>query len=177
MRLVLLHGAPGVGKLTTGRELSALTGFPIFHNHLTLDMLASVFDFASEPFCALREQIWLAVMARAAREKLPGLIFTFVFEPTVAPGFYSRLRAAVEAEGGSVHPVELRCSLEENLRRVESEERRRFLKTRDAAMVRGGIESGDYIAGEPLPGNIVIDITSLPAGASAREIVSRLGLG
>jgi tRNA uridine 5-carbamoylmethylation protein Kti12 len=49
MKLVFLHGAPAVGKLTVARELSALTGFRLFHNHLTVDLATSLFTFGSEP--------------------------------------------------------------------------------------------------------------------------------
>ncbi len=35
MQLVFLYGPPGVGKLTVGNALSALTGYKLFHNHLT----------------------------------------------------------------------------------------------------------------------------------------------
>jgi shikimate kinase len=31
MKLIVLHGPPGVGKLTVGRELAGLTGYALFH--------------------------------------------------------------------------------------------------------------------------------------------------
>jgi hypothetical protein len=36
MDLVFLYGPPAAGKFTVGRELAAITGFGLFHNHLTL---------------------------------------------------------------------------------------------------------------------------------------------
>jgi tRNA uridine 5-carbamoylmethylation protein Kti12 len=54
MRLVFIYGLPATGKLTVARELSSLTGFRLFHNHLAVDLLLSLFDFESEPFVALR---------------------------------------------------------------------------------------------------------------------------
>ena len=41
MELIVLHGPPAVGKLTVGREASALTGFPLFHNHLVVDTVTA----------------------------------------------------------------------------------------------------------------------------------------
>jgi cytidylate kinase len=55
MDLVSIHGPVAAGKLTVARELSHLTGFRLFHNHLTVDAVAAVFDFGSEPFILLRE--------------------------------------------------------------------------------------------------------------------------
>src|SRR5262245_57362571 len=66
MRLIFIYGAPAAGKLTVARELAALTGFALFHNHLVVDAVASVFPFGSESFSKLREQWWLAMMGEAA---------------------------------------------------------------------------------------------------------------
>jgi len=57
MRLVFLFGLPGSGKLTVAREPSALTGWKLFHNHLTVDLLLAVFPFGCKEFIELREQI------------------------------------------------------------------------------------------------------------------------
>ena len=69
MDLVFMHGPVAAGKLTVARELSHLTGFRLFHNHLTVDAVAAVFDFGSEPFILLREQIWLAIFREAAHRR------------------------------------------------------------------------------------------------------------
>jgi tRNA uridine 5-carbamoylmethylation protein Kti12 len=54
MQLIFLHGLPGVGKLTVARELAKLTGFNVFHNHLAVDLVESIFAFGSQPFVELR---------------------------------------------------------------------------------------------------------------------------
>ena len=59
--LVFLHGPAASGKLTTARALGQLTGYPVFHNHLVVDMLTLIFPFGSKEFVALREQFWIAV--------------------------------------------------------------------------------------------------------------------
>ena len=47
MNLVLLYGPPAVGKMTVGAQLSQLTGYPLFHNHLTVDLGLLFFPFGS----------------------------------------------------------------------------------------------------------------------------------
>ena len=71
MKLIVLFGMPATGKLTVGQELAALTGFKLFHNHLVVDLLLSVFEFGSPGFVELREKIWLSVVRAACREGLP----------------------------------------------------------------------------------------------------------
>jgi hypothetical protein len=41
--LVFLHGPAASGKLTVARALEAAVGFPVFHNHLVVDLLTTVF--------------------------------------------------------------------------------------------------------------------------------------
>lgn len=106
MHLVFLHGKAASGKLTTARELSSLLGYPVFHNHLVVDMLSGIFPFGSEPFVCLREQMWMSVFSDAA-EIGRSIVFTFAPDPTVAPGFPSRVRGEIESRGGRVIFVRL----------------------------------------------------------------------
>ena len=117
MPLLVLFGPPASGKLTIARELSRLTGWKIFHNHLTVDLLLELFEFGSDSFVKLREKIWLEVMKEAAPA---GLIFTFAPEKTVAPDFLQRLAAAIP---GKTHFVELRCPESEIEARLGSSNR------------------------------------------------------
>ena len=50
MRLIFIYGMPATGKLTVARELARITGFNVFHNHLVVDLLLSIFEFGSKPF-------------------------------------------------------------------------------------------------------------------------------
>lgn len=37
MELIIVFGPPAVGKMTVGREICGLTGYKLFHNHLTVE--------------------------------------------------------------------------------------------------------------------------------------------
>jgi hypothetical protein len=179
VKLVFIHGPPGVGKLTVGQELQQIMRYKLFHNHLTIDMLTPVFDW-DRAFVDLREEIWMMVLRRAAQENLRGVIFTFVFEPTISPDFFTRVQEMIVACGGSILPVELRCDIEELERRVVSESRSAFGKMRSADRLRRWVENGDYRPTVPLPGNLIIDTTSITAGDTARKIATYIwkqGLG
>src|SRR5258707_14914397 len=135
MKLVFLYGAPAVGKLTVARELAALTGFRLFHNHLTVDLVTSLFPFGSESFILLREQIWQAAFAEAARSRV-SLIFTFNPERSVRERFVPDTLDTVESAGGRVVFVELTCAAEELERRMEDPSRKEFGKLASVELYR-----------------------------------------
>jgi hypothetical protein len=143
MNLIFIHGAPAVGKLTVARHLAELTGYRLFHNHLTVDLLSAVFDFGSEPFVILREQIWLAVFGEAAQQKV-SLIFTFNPESTVRERFIEDTIKTVESAGGKVIFVELSCSSEELERRIESPSRTQFGKLRSVEQYQELKQAGAF---------------------------------
>lgn len=176
MKLIFLHGLPGVGKLTVARELETLTGFRVFHNHLTVDLVESVFEFGSEPFVELRETIWLAVFSQAAQSKINGLIFTFVFERTVRNTFIGKVRNLIKSNSGEVLFVELKCSPEELDRRIAHPSRQRYGKLTSVERFRELSVAGAFVDPGIPADQLQLDTTEISASEAARLIVKRLGL-
>jgi hypothetical protein len=157
MKLLFIHGAPAVGKLTVARELAGMTGFRLFHNHLTVDLVSSLFPFGSEPFVELRERIWLAAFAEAARQNL-SLIFTFNPERTVRDQFVGEAIQVVKSNGGEVVFVELTCVEEELERRMADESRKEFGKLASVDQYRSLKQAGAF-AFPRLPNDLTLDTT------------------
>ncbi len=57
VKLVFIHGPAAVGKLTVARELAELTGLALFHNHLVVDLVTSLFEFGSNLEVVLRKKM------------------------------------------------------------------------------------------------------------------------
>lgn len=174
MKLVFLHGPPAVGKLTVARELATLTGFRLFHNHLTVDLVTSLFPFGSEPFVNLREQIWLDAFAEAARHEV-SLIFTFNPERTVRERFIDDVVQAVRGKGGEIVFVELTCSESELEGRMEDASRKEFGKLASVELYRSLKEAGAFQFPK-LPGALKFDTTATAPADTAKLIAERLAL-
>jgi chloramphenicol 3-O-phosphotransferase len=168
MKLIFVNGAPAVGKLIVARELARLTGFRLFHNHLTVDLVSSLFPFGSEPFILLREQIWLATFAEAARQNL-SIIFTFNPERTVRERFIQDAIEVVQAEKGQVVFVELTCAEEELERRMEDASRKEFGKLASIEQYRSLKASGAFEFAK-LPEGLSVDTTNRSPADSAQLI-------
>lgn len=176
MRMIFIYGLPASGKLTVARELALLTGYKLFHNHLAVDMLLSVFEFGSVPFVELREEIWLSVFEQAARSDGPGLIFTFAPEKTVRQEFISSTLAVIERAGGKVDFVELICPLSELKRRVADASRRGHGKLTSVSQLDQLLFEGAFDAPAMPNPAITIDTGVCNPAEAATRIQQALGL-
>jgi hypothetical protein len=169
MELLFIYGPAAVGKLTVSRELAKLTGFRLFHNHLTVDAVMAVFDFGSEPFIELREQIWLSVFKESARNNV-SLIFTFAPERTVRTSFIQDTIDSVELSGGKVLFIELTCPLEELEQRMENPSRAEFCKLRSLEVFRKIRQEGLHIYPKLPNSGLTIDTSKISSREAAHQI-------
>lgn len=187
VHLVVIFGPSAVGKMTVGRRLAALTGYRLFHNHLTIEPVREVFDHGTPPFARLVLEFRRRVIEEAVAADLPGLIFTCVWDLD-DPGdrvYVDTLTGPVHAAGGRVSFVELYADQATRLAREGSPERLEHKRSkRDVEFARqllladdrrGRLNShGDF----PYPGaHHVVDNTHLTPAEAATQITRALGVG
>jgi broad-specificity NMP kinase len=170
MKLIFLYGPPASGKLTIARELEKRIGFKLFHNHLTVDLVSSVFEFGSDSFVELRERIWLDVFKQAAIDGI-SMIFTFAPERTVRSSLIEQVKQAVE---DNVIFVELTCDEAELERRVENKSRADFGKLNSVEFYRKLKADGVFDYSMPDP-HFKVDTTSISPTETAKAIKEFLG--
>jgi len=120
MDLVFLHGRPASGKLTTARALHKLLGYPVFHNHLVVDLLTPFFPFGSAHLSASESNFgWRSSTRRQRADR--SITFTFTPDDTSPLGSLKELQNAVNASGGRVRFVCLTVDDSEQERRVMSQ--------------------------------------------------------
>lgn len=109
MHLVIIFGPGAVGKMTVGRELCALTGYKLFHNHMSIDPVLGIFDFGTPAFVRLTSELRRRVIEEAVAADLPGLVFTVVWDLDSPDdqAYVETLLAPVRAAGGRIDFVEL----------------------------------------------------------------------
>ncbi|MEY4531794.1 MAG: hypothetical protein RLZZ156_2515 [Deinococcota bacterium] len=170
MKLIFLYGAPGTGKLTVARELAALTGYRLFHNHLTVDLAKAIFDFGTPDYLEYVRFLRADALARAAKNNVD-LIFTFWYS-TDSTSSVRRYQEAIEQNGGEVAFVKLFCSPEILEQRVLSPERKNW-KISSLSGLQAALENTDLEA-VILGTKIVLDTSAFEPTEAATEIVKRL---
>jgi hypothetical protein len=176
LKLIFIYGLPATGKLTVAQQLAEITGYKLFHNHLAVDMLLPVFDFGSEPFVELREQIWLSVFEHACRAQLPGLIFTFNPEVTVRQAFIDEVLRVIDSGGGEVIFVELTCPIAEMKQRMDSASRLRFRKLTSVPLFEELLAAGSFDTPRMPPPRLSIDTSLCTPTQAATGIARQLAL-
>ena len=183
MNFVILFGPPAVGKMSVGQELSRLTGYPLLHNHMTVDLVRQFFDFGTPQYDRLVPTFRQMLVVEVAASDLPGLIFTFVWDLDLDGDrqFVNGLRDVVAAHGGTTHYAELEAGLEERVARNRTENRLRHKKIEPIgaeAFLRSaeGIHRMNSCGNFPYPEQYIkINNMHLSAEAAAQRIVEAFG--
>ena len=176
MRLVYLYGPPGVSKLTVARELIALTGFKLFHNHLTVDLVRSVFPLNSEPYVRLVRQFRRDMLVESTRAGID-LVCTGVYLGTAEQlAAIQRIIEPIYAGGGTVLFVQLTYHPDAWRARVPSESRRAMDKLTDPERALSLFKGGDPFASMPMEPTVRIDTTHRAPPEAAAQIAAHYAL-
>ena len=79
MELVVIFGPPAVGKMAVGFELEKITGYKLFHNHMTIELVHTLFDFDDKPFWKLVREFRSRLFEEIKNSTIKGIIFTYVW--------------------------------------------------------------------------------------------------
>jgi hypothetical protein len=119
MTLVIIFGPPAVGKMTVGLELEKLTGFRLFHNHMTADPVLRLFPLDSPAYRRLVTEFRQQIFEECAAGGEPGLVFTFVWvlDDAGDRAFVDRAIDTFARHGAETCFVELEATQAERVRR------------------------------------------------------------
>jgi hypothetical protein len=172
-RIIVFHGLPGVGKLTTARHLhKLLPTYRLFHNHLVVDACLALFEWGTSEFLQAREHIWL-YMFRTAIQSNIDIIFTFSFEET-ANDFFGKFIALCNELHAEVLFVRLFCERSTVISRL-SEPSRTAGKLTDGKLFESLLERGSLFEGViPTDNWLEIDNTDLSALETSIKVRDRL---
>lgn len=122
MKLLFLIGNSSVGKMTVGQELTKITPFRLFHNHMMIEPVLEIFgSFRGDVIQKLRHIIF----EEFAKTDHYGLIFTFMwaFDMPSDWEYIEKVRKIFDIPDKDVYYVELIAPQEVRLARNSTENR------------------------------------------------------
>ena len=177
MNLLLIYGPPAVGKLTLAKELAKTTGYKLFHNHHTQDMIYPIFDYRSPVTDKLLRDVRLKVFETAMKNNTD-IIFTFCFENPQHINFIKEIKRISNKHKANALFIRLYCNFKEQCGRVTSSSRKKYpakchsVEILKRALKEKNIDSRIDFVGDHLE----IDTTSIPVKKIAEKIRSHHNL-
>jgi len=177
MKLLFLIGNSAVGKMTVGQELTKITPFRLFHNHVMIEPVLEVFGaFRGDVIQKLRH----VVFEEFAKSDNFGLIFTYMwaFDMQSDWDYLESVKRIFNLQDEDVYYVELIAPQEVRLRRNGTENRlkhkssKRDLDASNRRLVDDDVRYRcESLPGEiPFPNYLRIENAKLTAEETASRI-------
>ncbi len=175
MRLVYIHGAPAVGKLTVAKEVAGLVSAKLFDNHASIDLVRTVFDYDAPGFWSLVESVRILMLEASAKEDVPIVLMTSCYsDPHDRPTF-EKHEQVLKQYAAEMCPVFLHCSSAEMKRRVANPDRKARGKISSVTGLERFLGQYNHV---PVPHSQCLEVATekVPATETARRIVKHFGL-
>ena len=172
MKLIFIYGPPASGKLTIAEILSERTGIPLFHNHLSRDLVKDIYGDKLRDNYELVDRIRFDVLDYCSKNDTD-LIFTYVYEGSDDDDNVREFIKTVEDNKGEVFFVELSTNRDDLIARVGNESRKRYKKLTDPEIMKTITEDMD-IYSNPFVKSLKIGTSALSSDKAAAAIVENL---
>jgi shikimate kinase len=132
MKLVVIIGPQAVGKMTVGQELEKITGLKLFHNHMTIELVAPFFEYGNPSGQRLVDLFRKEIFEEVSKSNGKGLIFTYMwdFNEPEDREYLEELCSIFKSKGFEVYYVEMEADREERIKRNKSPHRLKHKPTK-----------------------------------------------
>ncbi len=172
--IIVLNGYPGVGKLTIGRALATCLDARLVDIHTLYNLAFALTEFRTPEFreTVRRVEEIADELITALPAQVP-VIFTTVLTGNSAWAMeeWQRFLARSQRRPPLVM-VHVMCDLDENIRRLQSPERRGKGKLQGAEVARRNHASKEPLIGGDLAHTMRLNVTSLAPDEAAQEIAA-----
>ena len=178
--VIILYGPIAVGKLTIGKLLAKKLGYKLTHNHLTNDLVWSVFERGTKAAHEVTEKMRYDFYETCVKYG-NNLVITHAFSHNWVsltglsdPTYLKTLGKKLEKAGAEVLFVHLQADPKELLIRVKNESRKEFRKLTKPSILKELSKTKDWTTSAPVKNNLVINNTNLKPTQVVQQILKHL---
>ena len=190
MNVLILIGPPAVGKMAVGMKLKEKLSYPLFHNHMTIELLVQIWEHGSPEFLELNSEFRRRVFEVASRSNFLGFTYTAVvdFNLDMEKKFITKFTNIFKNKGHEVFYIELFAELEKRIQRNKTELRithkpsKKNISWSEEKLIameskhKMNSEDGDFIK-QKYPDNYLrIDTTDLTVEETSEKIIEHFKL-
>ena len=129
-KFIVIIGPQAVGKMTVGQELAKITGYKLFYNHMTIELVRLIFDYNKEVYKKMNKLLRDEILTEFSKSNEKGIILTYCFDfgkylEQEKEVIYNWMKLFDES-----YVIELETTLEERLKRNESENRLKYKQSK-----------------------------------------------
>ncbi len=176
MKLIVIYGPPAAGKLTVSKELSRITGYKLFHNHLAIDFIESILDRSNAKFWELLDKYRLGLIEAAAEEHISGIIMTSVYIKGNDDQFITNIVNMAKEHSVAVHFVHLVCDRKKLESRLVDPSRKQFGKLTDVNIFNNFVDANNVFSEIRFVDSYEVDNTGISAPETAKMIKEHYSL-
>jgi len=173
MKIIVLYGDIAVGKLTVAKEFVKTSGFKLFHNHLSHDLISSFIESRDDFFWDSVRKIRFDCVLMA-KKKGVDLVMTTGYAGEESDGYIKGLIELCEKERIDLDFVHLFCNEEELMKRVGGESRKKHGKLLCSSKLKKFIDEKGVGLSIPYVDSLEIDNFEMSAEDVARLIKKKL---
>ena len=177
MKIIFLHGPPGVGKFTIAKELSRITKYKVVHIHDFYDAIANIFtEKYYENIIEILDKHFLEIFKLCAKLNFKGIILTYAEIEKNNFAFPKAIIKMMKKYNSIVHFVAISCNKKELYKRVINPSRKKSYKTSNKKELIWIMKKHDFSKRVPGVKTLEIDNTNLSPKKVAKIIKKNLKL-
>lgn len=177
MKLIFIYGPPASGKLTVANEISETTDFGVYHNHMMINNLASIFPYEDPKLNKIRSRLGKKLALEIFEEAAVANVSFITTLGNAGHRYFEFLRGAqavVEKHGGEFVLVHLFTDEATLMERVELESRKKHKIDSKAFLKKYMNDNPEILDSFPDYDHLEIDNTNLSAKEAARLIMGHM---
>lgn len=177
-KVVIFYGPFAVGKYTVANEFHRQTGYKFFHNHHIYDLSKSLFERDTLGMSTLDENLRFLLLKTIINAEL-NVVTTHAYSAKYVsktglsdPNYLKKIESTIKKAGGIAYFVHLTANHDVLLKRVKGNSRKKFLKLKDAKILKDVLndKTKDWVTTAPVKNNIEIDNSHL----SPKQVVKKV---